>query len=46
MSWQVVPRCMDRMVSDPDPKKVGRAFKAMLMMNKFGTAELERAFQG
>ena len=46
VSWQIVPRGMDRMMSDPDPKKRERAFAAMLKMKKLDIAELERAFAG
>jgi predicted 3-demethylubiquinone-9 3-methyltransferase (glyoxalase superfamily) len=46
LSWQVVPRGMERMMSDPDPKKRERAFTALLKMKKLDIAELERAFAG
>ena len=46
VSWQVVPRGMDRMMSDPDPKKRERAFAAMLKMKKLDINELGRAASG
>jgi predicted 3-demethylubiquinone-9 3-methyltransferase (glyoxalase superfamily) len=46
LSWQIVPRGMEHMMSDPDPKKRERAFAAMLKMKKLDIAELERAFAG
>ena len=46
MSWQIVPRAMDRMMKDPDPKKVARVVQAFLPMKKFDIAALERAYEG
>jgi len=34
LSWQIVPTILDKMVSDPDPKKAERVMKAMLQMKK------------
>jgi len=44
-SWQIVPKGMAEMMSG-DPKKVQRAFKAMLEMKKLDIAELKRAYNG
>jgi len=45
-SWQVVPRALIDMMTDPDPEKSGRAMKAMLQMKKIDIAALERAYAG
>ena len=46
LSWQVVPKGMVRMLSDPDGVKVNRVFGAMMQMKKLDLAALERAFAG
>ena len=46
LSWQIVPKVWDRMMTDPDPTKVKRACDAMLKMVKFDIAALEAAFNG
>ncbi len=46
VSWQVVPRTLVEMMSDPDAEKSGRAMKAMLQMKKIDIAALERAYAG
>ena len=46
LSWQVVPKRMGELFSDPDREKAGRASQAMLQMNKLNIAELEAAFEG
>jgi predicted 3-demethylubiquinone-9 3-methyltransferase (glyoxalase superfamily) len=45
-SWQVVPRVLSEMMSDPDAEKSGRAMKAMLQMKKLDIGELKRAYAG
>jgi len=45
-SWQVVPRVLVEMMSDPDPAKSGRAMTAMLPMKKLDIAALKRAYAG
>jgi predicted 3-demethylubiquinone-9 3-methyltransferase (glyoxalase superfamily) len=45
-SWQVVPRVLVEMMSDPDSEKSGRAMEAMLQMKKIDIAELKRAYRG
>jgi predicted 3-demethylubiquinone-9 3-methyltransferase (glyoxalase superfamily) len=45
-SWQVVPRVLSEMMSDPDVEKSGRAMKAMLQMKKLDIGELKRAYAG
>jgi len=43
VSWQIVPRRLNELVSDPDPERARRAMEAMLKMGKIEIAELERA---
>jgi predicted 3-demethylubiquinone-9 3-methyltransferase (glyoxalase superfamily) len=46
LSWQIVPRRLNELVSDPDPERARRAMEAMLKMGKIEVAELERAADG
>src|SRR3954469_17263177 len=46
LSWQVVPRGMDEVFSDPDRSKAERAMKAMLGMSKIDVAALRAAADG
>lgn len=46
LSWQIVPRRMMELFSDPDRDAAGRAQAAMMQMQKLDIAELERAFAG
>lgn len=46
LSWQVVPRGMDELFSDPDPAKAQRAMQAMLQMSKLDIAALRSAAEG
>ncbi|HEY0844663.1 MAG TPA: VOC family protein [Noviherbaspirillum sp.] len=43
VSWQVVPRILPELVTDPDYAKSQRVFAAMLQMKKIDIAELQRA---
>lgn len=43
LSWQIIPRRLLELNSDPDPERARRAFEAMLKMVKIDIAELERA---
>jgi predicted 3-demethylubiquinone-9 3-methyltransferase (glyoxalase superfamily) len=43
LSWQIVPRRLIELISDPDREKSQRAMHAMLQMGKIEVAELERA---
>jgi predicted 3-demethylubiquinone-9 3-methyltransferase (glyoxalase superfamily) len=45
-SWQVVPRVLIEMMSDPDVEKSGRTMKTMLQMKKIDIGELKRAYAG
>jgi predicted 3-demethylubiquinone-9 3-methyltransferase (glyoxalase superfamily) len=46
LSWQVVPRVLVEMMTDPDTKKSGRVMEAMLQMKKIDIAGLTRAYAG
>src|SRR5919202_6035220 len=40
VSWQIVPKKLPELLSDPDPEKAQRAMSAMLRMNKIDIAAL------
>ena len=46
VSWQVVPRRFNELVSDDDQEKAGRVMQAMLKMKKLDIAALEEAYEG
>ncbi|GLW68150.1 VOC family protein [Kitasatospora phosalacinea] len=46
LSWQIVPRRMTELLSDPDPERARRATAAMLQMGKLDIAALEAAADG
>lgn len=46
VSWQVVPRELMELVSDPASEKSQRATRAMLQMKKIDLAALRRAYEG
>jgi predicted 3-demethylubiquinone-9 3-methyltransferase (glyoxalase superfamily) len=46
LSWQIVPRRLTELLTDPDKEKSQRAMTAMLKMKKIDVAELERAAAG
>lgn len=46
LSWQVVPRVLAELVSDPDSAKSQRATEAMLQMKKLDIAALLQAYNG
>ena len=43
LSWQIIPRALPRLLSDPDIEKAQRVMAAMLEMRKIEIDELERA---
>jgi predicted 3-demethylubiquinone-9 3-methyltransferase (glyoxalase superfamily) len=45
LSWQVVPRQLGKLMSDPDAEKANRVMQAMLQMKKINVAVLEQAYQ-
>ena len=46
LSWQVVPKQLPKMLTDPDPVKTQRVMQAMMDMSKLEIAELEAAYNG
>jgi predicted 3-demethylubiquinone-9 3-methyltransferase (glyoxalase superfamily) len=46
VSWQVVPRVLIQMISDPDAAKSGRAMEAMMRMKKIDIAVLKKTYAG
>ena len=46
VSWQIVPRVLGELISDPDREKAGRVMSAMLGMRKIEIHELEEAAEG
>lgn len=44
LSWQIIPRRLGELLSDPNKKKSLAATNAMLKMKKIVIADLERAF--
>jgi predicted 3-demethylubiquinone-9 3-methyltransferase (glyoxalase superfamily) len=46
LSWQIVPRRLVELGSDPDKVKAGRVMQAMMGMVKIDVAALERAYRG
>ena len=46
LSWQVVPKQLPKMLTDPDPAKTQRVMQAMMDMSKLEIAELEAAYNG
>jgi predicted 3-demethylubiquinone-9 3-methyltransferase (glyoxalase superfamily) len=43
VSWQIVPKILTELITDPDPEKSQRVMAAMLKMGKIEIAELEQA---
>ena len=46
VSWQIVPRVLGQMMSDPDRAKTNRVMQAFMPMTKLDLSVLERAYQG
>jgi predicted 3-demethylubiquinone-9 3-methyltransferase (glyoxalase superfamily) len=46
VSWQIVPRAMDEMMSKGTPEETARVTQAFLKMKKFDIATLEKARKG
>lgn len=46
VSWQIVPRILVALLTDPDPAKAKRAMEAMMQMTKIDIAALEKAAAG
>lgn len=46
LSWQIVPKRLGELLSDPDKVKANRALQCMMKQHKIDIAELEAAFEG
>ena len=46
LSWQIIPRRMLELLSDPDPARARRAMEAMLTQKRIDVAAIERAADG
>ncbi len=44
VTWQIVPKKLGELLSDPDPAKSGRVMQAMMQMSKIDIAGLQRAY--
>jgi len=42
VTWQIVPKQLRLLVSDPDPAKAARVMQVMMQMSKIDIAELQR----
>ncbi len=46
LSWQIIPRALTRLLSDPNAEKSAAVMQAMLKMNKIIIEDLQRAYEG
>ena len=46
LSWQIVPKRMEEMLTDDDPDRANRVMTEMLKMSKIDLAALEKAYAG
>jgi predicted 3-demethylubiquinone-9 3-methyltransferase (glyoxalase superfamily) len=46
IAWQIVPKRLGEMLSDPDPEKSQRVMKAMMKMIKLDIHGLHKAYEG
>ncbi|MEV4162409.1 VOC family protein [Nonomuraea dietziae] len=46
LSWQIIPKALPKLLSDPDPARAERAMQAMFKMSKISVKELEEAANG
>jgi predicted 3-demethylubiquinone-9 3-methyltransferase (glyoxalase superfamily) len=44
VSWQIIPKVLGEMLSDPDPSKASRVMQAMIQMIKIDIAGLKQAY--
>lgn len=44
LSWQITPRALPKLISDPDQAKAGRVMEAMMKMKKIIVKDLEEAY--
>jgi predicted 3-demethylubiquinone-9 3-methyltransferase (glyoxalase superfamily) len=46
LSWQIIPKALMKLMSDPDPEKSQAVMRAMFKMSKIIIADLQRAYEG
>ena len=46
LSWQIIPKTLGELMSDPDQEKTARVMQAMLKMKKIEIAKLQEAYEG
>ncbi|NWG34763.1 MAG: VOC family protein [Chloroflexi bacterium] len=46
LSWQIIPKQLGELMSDPNPVKSQRVMGAMLQMKKIIVADLQKAYDG
>ena len=46
LSWQIIPKTLMQLLSDPDPRKSNAVMQAMLKMNKMVIEDLKKAYEG
>lgn len=46
LSWQIIPKALMELLSDPDPEKSNAVMQAMLKMNKIVIDDLKKAYEG
>jgi len=46
LSWQIIPKQLGELLSDPDRVKAQRVGNAMLQMKKIVVADLQKAYEG
>jgi predicted 3-demethylubiquinone-9 3-methyltransferase (glyoxalase superfamily) len=46
LSWQIVPRVMDEIMSSSNPEQVQRVSQAVLKMKKLEIADIQKAYKG
>jgi predicted 3-demethylubiquinone-9 3-methyltransferase (glyoxalase superfamily) len=45
LSWQIIPKALQQLMSDPDPKRSANVMKAMLQMDKIDIKKLQEAHE-
>lgn len=45
LSWQIIPKQLEELMSDKDPEKTGRVMQAMLQMKKIDIEGLRQAYE-
>ena len=45
ISWQIIPKALGKLLSDPNPTKANRVMQAMLQMVKIDVRRLQEAYQ-